>query len=215
MSQMQTYGEPRTRSDAEEAYYDSLSEQVERALIGHAPIPEVPEPSELDFVDGYLIWRGRPVWPSDEPARREGAARVTRLPLPRTDRLRILNERVDTLVRITRERLHTRGAAPGTIAMFDAEQSFYDSLLEQARRAKDGETSAPEVPDDSELRFVDGWLVWRGRPVWWSGSRVSSDPQAHPVDTREPDGTDRSVPHTRKSPRLRRLLTLPWRRAAA
>jgi hypothetical protein len=52
--------------------------------------------------------------------------------------------------------------------------AFYDALYDQAEQAKRGEALVPVVPPGDELTFVDGFLVWKGRPVWWSGE--SSNP---------------------------------------
>lgn len=51
--------------------------------------------------------------------------------------------------------------------------AFYDALFDQAERAKRGEALAPEVPPGDELTFVDGFLIWKGRPVWWSGESAN------------------------------------------
>jgi hypothetical protein len=56
----------RARIHAERAYYRHLYDQAVRALHQRGAVPAVPQPSELDFVDGHLIWRGRPVWPSGD-----------------------------------------------------------------------------------------------------------------------------------------------------
>jgi hypothetical protein len=98
-------------------------------------------------------------------------------------------------------------------ARLDAVVDYYASLARQAQRAMHGESPVPEVPKQWELEFVDGWLVWKGRPVWWSGQRASG---ASPAVTSEPaDVSAVVVAPARERRRLRRLLALPWRRAAA
>jgi hypothetical protein len=52
---------------------------------------------------------------------------------------------------------------------FRAVSGFYRSLGEQARRAARGEALPPVVPPNDELAFVGEFLVWKGRPVWWTG----------------------------------------------
>lgn len=59
-------------------------------------------------------------------------------------------------------------------AELEAEQGFYKALGEQAERAKRGEALLPVVPPVDELTYVDGFLVWKGRPVWWSGQGGST-----------------------------------------
>ena len=54
-----------------------------------------------------------------------------------------------------------------------AKQDFYRALYQQAERAKRGEAPLPAVPVHSELEFTDGFLMWNGRPVWWSGESKS------------------------------------------
>ncbi|WP_420127545.1 hypothetical protein [Longimicrobium sp.] len=132
-----------------------------------------------------------------------------------TDRVRAMSKCADSLARVSRQLMTTSGqASPERIARFDAVQAYYQSLLEQVERARQGKAVIPEVPPRSELDFIDGWLVWKGRPVWWSGYRP--DGASAPVSsTAAPAAGDAAHPSTRERPRLRRLLTLPWRRAAA
>jgi hypothetical protein len=55
------------------------------------------------------------------------------------------------------------------LAEMVAKQDFYRALGKQIELAKRGEAVVPIVPPTEELSFVDGFLVWKGRPVWWSG----------------------------------------------
>ena len=59
-----------------------------------------------------------------------------------------------------------------------AKREFYASLIEQFECAKRGTAFLPDVPPAGELTFVNGFLVWRGRPVWWSaeGARRARGP---------------------------------------
>ena len=91
---------------------------------------------------------------------------------------------------------------------------YYESLATQAQRAMHEDAPVPEVPDRRDLELVGGWLMWKGQPVWWSGERtggsaspaVSTPTECLPVAATAP---------ARERPKLRRLLALPWRRAAA
>lgn len=47
-------------------FYRALSEQIERAKRREALLPVVPPVGELAYVDGFVLWKGRPVWYSDE-----------------------------------------------------------------------------------------------------------------------------------------------------
>jgi hypothetical protein len=105
-------------------------------------------------------------------------------------------------------------ASPERIARFDAVQAFYRSLEEQVERARQGKAAIPDVPPRSELEFIDGWLVWKGRPVWWSGYRPDT-PSSSVSSTSVLAAGNAMHPPGRERPKLRRLLTLPWRRAAA
>jgi|GEM_PF-4803144 len=207
--------EPRSgvvaRFDAEQRYYKSLFEQAERAMRGEAPVPAVPDLSELNFVDGRLTWRGMPVWPCSSKAHVSVRTSAdTQASLARAARLQSLNQRANSYRRVVRHRMVRRGAAPDALARFDAETDFYNSLFDQAERAKRGEAPVPEVPARCKLEFVDGWLVWKGQPVWWSGYRAQAEPAV-----RAPAASALEQPTPRERPKLRRLLALPWRRAAA
>jgi hypothetical protein len=112
------------------------------------------------------------------------------------------------------ERAGRGSRSPEASARLRAEVALYTSLVEQQRRAIRDEAAPPEVPPAQELEFVDGWLVWKGRPVWWSGyrsgSRAGNGAADHPP-TRAP-----ALPHSAAEarPRRRHLFRLPWQRAA-
>lgn len=113
-----------------------------------------------------------------------------------------------------RERVSSSNASAETRAFRLAKVAYLESLVEQQRRAIRGEIAAPEIPARGDkMELVDGWLMWKGRPVWWSGERAGD---AAPAVRAMP--AEASATHTapaRERPRLRRLLALPWRRAAA
>lgn len=101
-------------------------------------------------------------------------------------------------------------------AELEAEQGFYRALAEQAERAKRGEAPLPEVPPHAELTFADGFLIWKGRPVWWSGKSASTTATqglAGPGLVNPPVLVAPSPARTREStrPRLHRWFGLPWR----
>lgn len=112
------------------------------------------------------------------------------------------------------ERVNSGNGSPASRAFQLAKFAYLESLLEQQRRAIRGEVAAPEIPTlDDELELVDGWLTWNGRPVWWSGESASDalpGVSANPTHAAAGAGAP-----ARERPRLRRLLALPWRRAAA
>jgi hypothetical protein len=58
---------------------------------------------------------------------------------------------------------------PAIEASLRARREFYESLYAQAEGAERGEVMPPTVPPNDELTDVDGFLIWKGRPVWWSG----------------------------------------------
>lgn len=100
------------------------------------------------------------------------------------------------------------------LAEMVATQDFYRALGKQAELAKHGEASLPVVPPVEELTFVDGFLVWNGRPVWWSGESRSA---AVTKGLEQPGFVDQSlvsrpvlVPERprRRRPSLRRWLGL-------
>lgn len=111
----------------------------------------------------------------------------------------------------------SNGSAPASrrLAEFRARDDFYKALFDQAERAKRGEALLPVVPPADELTYVDGFLVWNGRPVWWSGESSSA---ALTAGLNGPGLLDTSVvsrplpeakPH-RNRPRLQRWLGLRW-----
>jgi hypothetical protein len=55
-----------------------------------------------------------------------------------------------------------------------ARQGFYKALRDEAERAFRRGAALPVVPPNDELAFVDGFLIWNGRPVWWSGEGTTS-----------------------------------------
>lgn len=105
------------------------------------------------------------------------------------------------------------------VAEFRARDDFLSSLFEQAERAKRGEALLPVVPPSDELTYVDGFLVWNGRPVWWSGESGSA---AATAGLEGPGIVDRSLVSrplpapepARTRPSLRRWLRLRWRSLA-
>lgn len=98
---------------------------------------------------------------------------------------------------------------------FRARSAYFDFLFREAQRVKRGEALPFKVPRGDELEFVDGWLVWNGRPVWWSGYRPNGAPGA--VDGGDEPGPPVLEPPRDPAPprRKHRLMRLPWRRATA
>jgi hypothetical protein len=100
-----------------------------------------------------------------------------------------------------------------------AKQDFYRALGEQIERAERREVMFPVVPPVEELRFVDGFLLWQGRPVWYSGEGRAS-PAAASLDGPgfvETSVLERPLPApepARTRPSLRRWLRLRWRSLA-
>jgi hypothetical protein len=113
------------------------------------------------------------------------------------------------------ERIDWQAFLAETIAV----QDFYRALGEQVERAKRREVMLPVVPPVEELTFVDGFLLWKGRPVWYSGEGRTA-PAAGRMDgpgfletsvlSRPLPGPD--PPRPRRS--LRRWLRLRWRALA-
>ncbi|HEX6367706.1 MAG TPA: hypothetical protein VF006_02160 [Longimicrobium sp.] len=209
----------RTRSTflAIHAYYTCLAGLAGRAIKRATIVPEVPPLTELQVVDGWVVRNGRPVWSVDDgrftgaqlgwtglsiTAARSAWAHATEY------RLQATQEFLDH----TAECLEHVNHAPERKARLLAEIGFYGSLLQEHRLALRGKAPFPTVPEARELEFVRGWLVWKGEPVWWSGER-NAQPSASPSPVRE--GSTPSISPAPARPRLRRLLTLPWRRAAA
>lgn len=192
------------------AYYRFLGEQTARARRIDM-LPTIPPYEELEYVDGWVVWNGRPVWSAAQAATvGTRAGRSSADLTPAESAWLAAGDHWSAAVEAK------AGLEPGPSALRDrieAECRFYESLDEQARRAMSGEGPVPEVPERSELEFVDGWLVWKGRPVWWSGQRAGSAFPAMTASAADtPGGAGAPV---RQRPRLRRLLALPWRRAAA
>ncbi|HLM68223.1 MAG TPA: hypothetical protein VK358_11880 [Longimicrobium sp.] len=102
------------------------------------------------------------------------------------------------------------------LAEFRARDDFYKALFEQAELAKRGEALLPVVPPVDELTYVDGFLVWKGRPVWWSGGSGSTAVTAS-LDGPgliDPPFLSQPAPEPqprRAGPRLRRWFHLRWR----
>jgi hypothetical protein len=197
------------------AYYTCLAGLAARAIKRATIVPEVPPLAELEVVDGWVVRNRRPVWRVRDQtftcaqlgwtglwidAARSAWVHATEY------RLEATREFLDH----TAECLTHVNHAPERKARLLAEVGFYGSLLEEYRRALRGQAPFPLVPEAKELEFVDGWLVWKGEPVWWSGQR-NGEPPRSPA----PAGATPSLSPAPARPRLRRLLTLPWRRAAA
>jgi hypothetical protein len=200
------------------AYYTCLAGLAARAIKRDTLVPEVPPLDELEVVDGWVVRNGRPVWSVREQtftgaqlgwsglsiaAARSAWAHATEY------RLQATRELLDDTARCLEHVNH----APERKARLLAEIGFYGSLLDEHRRALHGKAPFPTVPEARELEFVDGWLLWKGEPVWWSGHRTggtSPAARSHPASA-----PATAAPPAHARPRLRRLLTLPWRRAAA
>jgi hypothetical protein len=200
------------------AYYTALANQSLHAIGGDASVPEIPPPAELDLVDGWIVWKGRPVWSGPDsvlagthPVRMElypDAARSAWIEASEI-RLDITQEK------LTRTAEHVRhgNKPPEHKARVLAEIGLYGSLMEQHRRAIHGKASTPALPAESELEFVDGWLVWKGQRVWWSGYRSGS--QAGNGADHPPTRTAALPrPAAEARPGWRHLFRLPWQRAA-
>lgn len=95
-----------------------------------------------------------------------------------------------------------------------ARSGFYKAIVEEARDAFRRGQELPVMPPNDELTFVDGFLVWKGRPVWYSGegrgavAALMDGPGF--VETGILAGA-REVPHPSSGrPGLRRWLRLRW-----
>lgn len=203
---------------AVQGYYASLADQAERAIRGEVPAPVVPPLAELQVVDGWVVWRGRPVWSPHEKALTSAQPlRYRWTPsLAQSAHTEAMERSLDTtLAHLSRaeERVTQGGRPPEVKARLMAQIGFYRSLMEQQRLAIHGRAATPELPDAAELEFADGWLLWRGQPVWWSGHRPDAEP-ANGADhsTRIAPSPPRSAAEAR--PRRRHLFRLPWQRAA-
>lgn len=208
--------EPVTRFEAVQDFYSRLVDQARRAERGEAPVPDIPEREELEYVDGWVVWNGRPVWnaATGELVDVRPRADARKWLVAESAWITILEQRAEGLREETARLLARAGAAlpPRYEARIDAEQGFYSSLGEQARRAMRGQAPVPDVPLRTELEFVDGWLVWKGRPVWWSGQRQEDGARKDAEPRR--DGVAAPPPPSSTRPKRRRLIPLPWRRAA-
>lgn len=214
-----------TRTEAEKisaefraihTYYMCLADQAERATRGERPAPLIPRLAELQVVDGWVVWSGRPVWsPADKALTSAQPVRTRWTPsMAQAAYIEAREQEIEaTRIHLRRavDRVSSGNGSPDSKAFQLAKFAFLESLLEQQRRALRGEVAAPEVPSlGDELELVDGWLLWKGQPVWWSAQRVSTAATGGTATRSELSGTP-----ARPRPRLRRLLTLPWRRAAA
>lgn len=210
----------RTRSAflAIHAYYTCLAGVAARAIERNTLVPEVPPLSELQVVEGWVVRKGRPVWSVDDHTFTTAQLGWSGLPVSaaRIAWIRATEYRLDAtrrLLDLTSECLNHGTHEPERKARLSAEIGYYGSLLEEHRRALHGKAPFPRVPDAQELEFVDGWLLWKGQPVWWSGEHadgLSPCAGGRPAAVPEAPAT---APRERHS--LRRLLTLPWRSAAA
>jgi hypothetical protein len=203
--------------DALHAYYDDLCLLADSAIEGKSLIPEIPALAELRVVDGWVVWNGRPVWspltgtltraqPVRAGTRREAYAAWA------AAEHRCLDVSQARLEHDT-ERVRRGNYSAERKARNEAEHGFYASILAQAHEGIDHGAPVPEVPDVDELEFVDGWLMWKGEPVWWAGDGPAPVPTMSAATAGGPSTACAPPAHAR--PRLRRLLTLPWRRAAA
>lgn len=197
----------RERTRAELAYYRRVIDLAALAARSELPVPVVPPREELEFVDRCLVWKGRPIWPTaGEPQARPVPVGREKRTRARAAQLSALERRLDVLMEVL------AGGDNVEHARVRAVHAYYRSLGEQADRAMRGEALVPVVPPASELEFVDGWLIWKGRPVWWSGYRPHQQ-SGH----REGSAAPRECvppPSTGRRPKRRFSIRLPWRRAA-
>jgi hypothetical protein len=203
--------------DTLHAYYDRLSLLADSAIEGRGPIPEIPSMEELRVVDGWVVWNGKPVWsprtrsvtraqPVRAGTRREAFAAWAAAEHRGLD---VSQAQLDH----DTNRIRQGSGSAELKARNEAEHAFYASIIAQARDGIDHGAPPPVCPGPEELQFADGWLTWKGEPVWWAGE----GPALVPPDPSAPSGgtATASAPRADARPRLRRLLTLPWRRAAA
>lgn len=203
--------------DTLHAYYDCLGQLADSAIEGKGPIPEIPPMDDLRVVNGWVVWNGKPVW---SPRTRS----VTRAQPLRAGTKRdafaawaaaehrgldVSQAQLDH----DTERVRRGNHSAERKARNEAEHGFYTSILAQLRDGVDHGAPLPDVPDVDELEFVDGWLIWKGEPVWWAGEGLAPVPAMSSSPAGSASLT--AAPPTPARPRLRRLLTLPWRRAAA
>jgi hypothetical protein len=203
------HGDRSTRRAALVNYYQELGRQA-----GHRdrPVPEIPPAAELDFVDGWVIRNRRPVWCTVNRALvgSHGRARRNEWPLARSAWLTTLEQRLALLEEVDQRTPMPEARDPEWL---NAAIDFYASLASQAQRAMRGAAPIPDVPAHSEMDFIDGWLMWKGKPVWWSGERTMGAATA--ISASPAKASAGPAAPARERPRLRRLLALPWRRAAA
>lgn len=203
--------------DTLHAYFDCLSLLADSAIEGGGPLPEIPSMDELRVVNGWVVWNGRPVWspltrsvtraqPVRAGTRREALAAWAAAEHRCLD---VTQARLDH----DTNRVRQGDASEELKARNEAEHGFYASIIAQARDGIDYGAPPPVCPDPEELQLVDGWLVWKGERVWWAGQQTDAPPAASPAPT--DGGSAAACPPAPARPRLRRLLTLPWRRAAA
>lgn len=202
-----------------QSYYVCLADQAERATRGERPAPLVPRLDELQVVDGWVVWNGHPVWsPTDNALTKAQPVRARWTPsIAQAAHVEAREQGLEATrihLRHAADRVRGGNGSPDSRAFRLAEIAFLESLVDQQRRALRGEVAAPRVPAPGDkLVLVDGWLMWNGQPVWWSGYRPEGVvPAASGGPARASGGTGTPV---RSEPRLRRLLTLPWRRATA
>jgi hypothetical protein len=200
------------------AYYTALADRTELAMQARAGVPEIPPLEELVVIDGWVVRNGRPIWSVRDRLFTDAQLSWTGLPAAsaRSAWIQATERCLDiTQAMYDRTADHVRlgNRPPEHKARVLAHIGYFSSLLEQQRRAIHGKDLTPVLPDSSELEFVDGWLLWKGRPVWWSGDgagRVSAT-----ASTGSAEACVGSSAPARRRRRLRRLLALPWRRAAA
>ena len=98
-----------------------------------------------------------------------------------------------------------------------ARSGFYKALVAEGRAAFLRGAELPVMPPNDELTFVDGFLIWNGRPVWYSGegrgtAAAGMDGPGF-VETTLLAGP-RAAPPGNARPSLRRWLRLRWRALA-
>lgn len=202
--------------DTLHAYYDCLSLLADSAIEGKGPIPEIPSMDELRVVNGWVVWNGKPVWsprtrsvtraqPVRAGTRRKAFAAWAAAEHRGLD---VSQAQLDH----DTNRIRVGSGSAEFKARNEAEHAFYASVIARARDGIDHGAPPPVCPDPEELQFVDGWLVWKGEPVWWSGLSTDARPAPSSAST---SGGSTAVSSSHARPRLRRLLGLPWRRAAA
>lgn len=98
-----------------------------------------------------------------------------------------------------------------------ARQGFFKALQAESEEAYRQGTPFPVVPPNDELAFVDGFLLWKGRPVWYSGegrgTAAASMERPGFVETTLLAGPG-AAPPANARPSLRRRLRRRWRALA-